>query len=209
MIIIYIVFVFLYIRYLKPAARGTFFWSKKNWKEILRTEFWENPHYESEWWNDIHLVGDKDANYAAMVMRFLSSDLPWDKLISWLKDNKNAFRDNPPTWLSKEWLTLIPKQYRDQVWDDDEYEELCLRLERVGQEFRARGLQPLLDDEETNDDETLEDIHQEKEKLPKNENEGVIEEKNDDIPRTETNHTDDVNENENRNNSPTGESTSS
>eukprot|EP00948_MAST-09A_sp_MAST-9A-sp1_P003218 g3218.t1 len=107
MIIIYIALVLIYFSYLKPEARETFYWSKQNWKDILRTDWWDNPHYESDWWNDIHLVGDKDANYAAMVMRFLSSDLPWDKLISWLKDNKNAFKNNPPTWLSKEWLTLI------------------------------------------------------------------------------------------------------
>eukprot|EP00948_MAST-09A_sp_MAST-9A-sp1_P003733 g3733.t1 len=174
--------------------------------------WWDNPLYESDGWKDIHLIGDEGANYASMVHTFLSTDLPWDKLVPWLEDNKNTFKSNPPTWLSKEWLTLIPKQYRDQVWDDDEYEELCVRIEGVEQEFIAREFQPLVDDEEVNDDETLEDIHQEKEKLPKNDNEGVIEEKNDDIPRTETNtnnHTDEVNENENRNNSPTGESTSS
>eukprot|EP00948_MAST-09A_sp_MAST-9A-sp1_P000160 g160.t1 len=106
-------------------------------------------------------------------------------------DNKNTFKNSPPRWLSKEWLTLIPKQHRDEVWDGNEYEELCLRLEHVEQEFAAREFQPLLDDEEVNHEPKLEDVHQEKENLPKND------------------HTDEVNENENRNNSPTGESTSS
>eukprot|EP00948_MAST-09A_sp_MAST-9A-sp1_P001479 g1479.t1 len=209
MIIIYISFAGVYFRYLKVEARKTFFWSKENWKDILRTEFWENAHYESDEWNDIHLIGDKGANYAAMVLKFLSSDLPWDKLISWLKDSKNTFKDNPPTWLSKEWLTLIPKQHRDQVWDNDEYEELCLRLEHVEQEFTNSRFQPLPDDEEGSDDETLEDGHGERETVPKNDTEGVIEEKNDDIPSTETNHNHEVIDNENRNNPPTGESTSS
>eukprot|EP00948_MAST-09A_sp_MAST-9A-sp1_P001247 g1247.t1 len=150
---------------LLKEARETFYWSKQNWKDILRTEWWDNPLYESSEWNDIHLIGDKGANYAAMILKFVSGDLPWDKLVSWLNDNKDAFRDNPPTWLSKEWLTLIPKQYRDKVWDDDEYEDLCLRLELVERGFTNNRFQPLVDDEEVNDDETLEDIHQEKEKL--------------------------------------------
>eukprot|EP00948_MAST-09A_sp_MAST-9A-sp1_P001147 g1147.t1 len=209
MIIMYICFVIAYLTYLKPEARETFYWSKQNWKDILRTEWWDNPLYESDRWNDIHLIGDRGANYARMVNNFLSSDLPWDKLISWLKDNKNTFKNNPPTWLSKEWLTFIPKQYRDKVWDNDEYEELCLRLEYVEQEFTNSRFQQLLDDEEGSDNETLEDIHQEKEKVPKNDDEGVIEEKNDDISRTETNHIDEVNDKENRNNPSTGEATSS
>eukprot|EP00948_MAST-09A_sp_MAST-9A-sp1_P000541 g541.t1 len=201
LISIYIVFVILYLRCLTPKGRETFFWSKKNWSDILRTEWWENPHYESTEWNDIHLIGNEDANYAAMVNNFSSYYLPWDKLTLWLNDNKNHFKNNPPTWLSKEWLTLIPKQHRDEIWDNDEYDELLLRLERVEEEFRNSRSQGLLESEEVNDDNTLE---------VQNDTQGVIEEKNDDIPRTQPrNHANEVNDNENRNNPPTEESTSS
>eukprot|EP00948_MAST-09A_sp_MAST-9A-sp1_P000699 g699.t1 len=67
LVIIYIALVFAYFSYLKPEARETFYWSEQNWKDILRTEWWENPHYESDGWKDIHLIGDKGANYARMV----------------------------------------------------------------------------------------------------------------------------------------------
>eukprot|EP00948_MAST-09A_sp_MAST-9A-sp1_P001677 g1677.t1 len=197
--------------------------SYKKLESLFETEFnwWENPHYESEWWNDIHLIGDKGANYAAMVSKFLSKDLPWDRLISWLRDNKNTFKNRPPIWLSKEWLALIPKRYRDDVWSDDEYDELCLRLEYVEEEFTNSRFQSLLDDQEVNDHETLEDVHQknDKEKIPleTGDAEGMIEEKNDDISRREqqeernpTNDTDEAaNNSENPNNSPIEDSTSS
>jgi hypothetical protein len=117
----YAVIVLSYLRYLKPEARTTFLWSKETWKDILSTEWWNNPHYESDEWEDIHLIGDKDANYAGMILNFLSADLPWEKLVRWLKEKKTSFKDNPPTWLSEEWLKLIPENRRNEVWNEEEY----------------------------------------------------------------------------------------
>eukprot|EP00948_MAST-09A_sp_MAST-9A-sp1_P000457 g457.t1 len=160
---VYVVIVLSYFRYLKPEARTTFFWSKETWKDILSTEWWDNPHYESWWWEDIHLIGDKDANCAAMIRKFLNADLPWEKLLPWLKEKKTSFKDNPPTWLSEEWLKLIPETRRNEVWNQEEYLELCETIRRAEATFRRTNLRNNLFLEHT-DDEEIQNNDQEKEK---------------------------------------------
>eukprot|EP00948_MAST-09A_sp_MAST-9A-sp1_P000193 g193.t1 len=153
---IYVVIVLSYLRYLKPEARTTFLWSEENWKDILSTEWWNNPHYESDYWMDIYLIGNKDANYAAMIHRFLSADLPWEKLVAWLNEKKTSFKDNPPTWLSEEWLKLIPETRRNEVWNEREYLELCEMIHRVEDEFRRSILEDVDNEEKQNDDQEKE-----------------------------------------------------
>eukprot|EP00948_MAST-09A_sp_MAST-9A-sp1_P000340 g340.t1 len=153
----YVVIALSYLRYLKPEARTTFFWSNDNWKDILSTEWLENPHYESDEWEDIHLIGDKDANYAGMVQKFLNADLPWGKLVSWLKEKKTTFKQNPPTWLSEDWLKLIPENRRNEVWNEREYLELCETIRRFEQKFktetiRARSMLENVDNREIQND---------------------------------------------------------
>ena len=142
----YLVIVLSYLRYLKPEARTTFFWSKETWKDILSTEWWNNPHYESDGWKDINLIGNKGANYARMIHDFLSTDLPWEKLVSWLKEKKTTFKHNPPTWLLEEWLKLIPETRRNEVWNEREYLELCEIIRRAEDEFTRTKIRGILED---------------------------------------------------------------
>eukprot|EP00948_MAST-09A_sp_MAST-9A-sp1_P000706 g706.t1 len=157
----YLVIVLSYLRYLKPEARTTFFWSKETWKDILSTEWWNNPHYESDGWKDINLIGNRDANYARMIHIFLSADLPWEKLVPWLKEKKTSFKHNPPTWLSEEWLKLIPENRRNEVWNEEEYLELCGMIRRVEEDFRRKQRGIILEDV---DNAEIENDDQEKEK---------------------------------------------
>eukprot|EP00948_MAST-09A_sp_MAST-9A-sp1_P000853 g853.t1 len=125
---------YLYFRLLKPGAWKTFVWSNENWKDKLRNEFWEST-YESDVWEDIHLVGDKDAHYAGMIAQYLETDLPWDKLTAWLKENRTRFRNTPPSWLTIEWLDLLPKDVRADVWDNAQYGDLKYRIREVEKAF--------------------------------------------------------------------------
>eukprot|EP00941_MAST-03F_sp_MAST-3F-sp1_P004157 g4157.t1 len=100
----------------------------------LRNEFWEST-YESDVWEDIHLVGDKDAHYAGMIAQYLETDLPWDKLTAWLKENRTRFRNTPPSWLTIEWLDLLPKDVRADVWDNAQYGDLKYRIREVEKAF--------------------------------------------------------------------------
>eukprot|EP00948_MAST-09A_sp_MAST-9A-sp1_P001961 g1961.t1 len=163
LIAIYVIVILAYFRYLKREARTTFLWSKENWKDILSTEWWNNPHYESDGWKDIHLIGNKDAHLARMIHNFLSTDLPWEKLVPWLKENKTTFKLHPPTWLSEQWLKLIPENQRNEVWNEREYLELCETIRRVEKQFRRKHLRNILFLEHT-DDEEMQNDDQEKEK---------------------------------------------
>eukprot|EP00948_MAST-09A_sp_MAST-9A-sp1_P002970 g2970.t1 len=130
----YVIAVYGYFRLLKPEAWKTFVWSNENWKDKLRNEFWEST-YNSDLWDDIHLLGDKDAHYAGMVLQYLKTDLPWDKLTAWLKENRTTFRNAPPSWLTVEWLQLLPKDVRANVWDNDQYSDLKHQIREVEKAF--------------------------------------------------------------------------
>eukprot|EP00948_MAST-09A_sp_MAST-9A-sp1_P004106 g4106.t1 len=130
----YVFAVCVYFHLLKPGAWKTFVWSNENWKDKLGNEWWENT-YDSEEWEDIHLLGDKDAHYAAMIMHYLETDLPWDKLTAWLQEKKTTFRNDPPTWLTVEWLNLLSKDVRANVWDTREYSDLKIRIQEVEKAF--------------------------------------------------------------------------
>eukprot|EP00948_MAST-09A_sp_MAST-9A-sp1_P000603 g603.t1 len=135
--LLYVIAVYLYFRLLKPGAWKTFVWSNENWKDKLRNEFWEST-YNSDLWEDIHLAGDKDAHYASMIVQYLETDLPWDKLTTWLKEKKTTFRNTPPSWLTIEWLDLLPKDVRTNVWDNPEYGDLKHRIREVEKAFSMK-----------------------------------------------------------------------
>eukprot|EP00948_MAST-09A_sp_MAST-9A-sp1_P002424 g2424.t1 len=120
----YVLAVATYFLSLEPGAWRTFVWSKESWKEKLKNEFWENPYF-SDFWEDSNLIGDMDAHYAAMVNIMLETDLPWNLLITWLKEKKSSFKRSPPIWLSQKWLALIPQHIKNEVWSTVELEELC------------------------------------------------------------------------------------
>eukprot|EP00948_MAST-09A_sp_MAST-9A-sp1_P002179 g2179.t1 len=134
----YVIAVFIYFRLLKSGAWKTFIWSNENWKDKLRNEWWANPTYESNEWGDIHLFGDIDAHYSGMVLQYLETDLPWGKLTDWLKRNKQTFRANPPIWLTKDWLALIPKNVQDKVWDPVEYRDLLRHISKIENAFSVQ-----------------------------------------------------------------------
>eukprot|EP00948_MAST-09A_sp_MAST-9A-sp1_P004221 g4221.t1 len=77
-----------------------------------------------------------DAHYAGMVLFYLETDLPWDKLTAWLKEKKTTFRNTPPSWLTIEWLNLLPKDVRDAVWDNAQFRELTYRIREVEDRFK-------------------------------------------------------------------------
>eukprot|EP00948_MAST-09A_sp_MAST-9A-sp1_P002108 g2108.t1 len=179
LIVMYVCLVMWYFRYLKPEARKSFLWSRVNWKDVLSSEWWDSPHYGSDWWMDVHLIGDKDANYAAMVQRFLSTDLPWNKLVPWLQGKKNTLKESPPTWLSIEWLQLIPKKQREKIWHAEEYAELCDEIRRVEEEFRRGNFESIVREDENDSNEDILERYQEKEKGRTNTaNENTQEEQN-------------------------------
>eukprot|EP00948_MAST-09A_sp_MAST-9A-sp1_P002578 g2578.t1 len=130
----YIIAVYVYFQLLKPGAWKTFVWSKENWKNKLRNEWWENT-YNSDVWEDIHLIGHKDAHYAGMILLYLDTDLPWDKLTAWLKEKKTTFRNTPPTWLTVEWLVSLPKKVIADVWNIAEYRDLLDQIREVEDKF--------------------------------------------------------------------------
>eukprot|EP00948_MAST-09A_sp_MAST-9A-sp1_P000058 g58.t1 len=132
---VYVVVVYVYFQLLKPGAWKTFIWSDENWKDKLRNEWWTST-YKSGIWEDIHLIGDKDAHYAGMVLYYSETDLPWDKLTAWLKEKKTTFRNTPPTWLSIEWLNLLPKNVIADVWNIAEYQDLLDRICEVEERFQ-------------------------------------------------------------------------
>ena len=134
----YVLAVCVYFYSLQPGAWKTFVWSSENWKDKLGNEWWVNPTYDSNEWKDIHLLGDKDAHYAAMIMQYLETDLPWDKLTAWLQEKKTTFRNDPPTWLTVEWLNLLPKDVKAKVWDTVQYSDLKHQLREVEKAFSMK-----------------------------------------------------------------------
>eukprot|EP00948_MAST-09A_sp_MAST-9A-sp1_P000681 g681.t1 len=169
----YIVVICIYFRQLKPGAWRTFVLSNGNWKDTLRNEFWENT-YDSEIWDDITLIGDKDANYAAMVLKYLNTDLPWDLLTDWLKEKKRTtFQVNLPTWLTIEWLALVPEHVKVKVWKPVEYRDLLRRIRIVESQFasfrndESRNMPMILQREDTDDeDEKTSDATNDEQKAP-------------------------------------------
>eukprot|EP00948_MAST-09A_sp_MAST-9A-sp1_P003624 g3624.t1 len=137
----------------------TFFYSKKTWRGILRDEIWNERNYVSSYWNNPLLVGDEDAHYAAMIAKYLASDLPWDKLKKWIISKKGDFLIDPPLWLTNDWISLIPKKIRNQVWTSDEMLDLKDSL-RQGGRMRVDSMSPQfskhkLGDTERNKEKTL------------------------------------------------------
>merc|ERR1711871_784927 len=61
-------------------------------------------------------MGNEDAHYAGLILHYLTSDLPWDKLKAWLILRKPKFLVDPPVWLTESWLLLIPEGIRKEVW---------------------------------------------------------------------------------------------
>eukprot|EP00948_MAST-09A_sp_MAST-9A-sp1_P001288 g1288.t1 len=135
--LLYVLTVYVYFRMLKPGAWKTFIWSNKNWRGKLRSEWWKST-YESIMWEDIHLIGDRDAHYAGMILCYLETDLPWKKLTAWLKERKTIFRDTPPTWLTAEWLVSLPKKVIADVWNISEYRDLLDQICEVEKSFAAK-----------------------------------------------------------------------
>eukprot|EP00948_MAST-09A_sp_MAST-9A-sp1_P001137 g1137.t1 len=66
------------------------------------------------------------------------TDLPWDKLTAWLQEKKTTFRNDPPTWLTVEWLNLLPKDVRANVWDNAQYGDLKHRIREVEKAFSMK-----------------------------------------------------------------------
>jgi len=136
----------------------TFFFSKKTWRGILRDEIWNERNYVSSYWNNPLLVGDEDAHYAAMIAKYLASDLPWDKLKKWIISKKGDFLIDPPLWLTNDWISLIPKKIRNQIWTSDEMLDLKDSIRQGGRNFDSMSQQfskHKLGDTERNKEKTL------------------------------------------------------
>eukprot|EP00948_MAST-09A_sp_MAST-9A-sp1_P001756 g1756.t1 len=102
----------------------TFVFSTRNWKDVLRGELWDEWDFGSYYWGNSLLMGNEDAHYAGLIVHYLTSDLPLDKLKAWLILRKPNFLVDPPVWLTESWLLLIPEGIRNEVWTSAEMIDL-------------------------------------------------------------------------------------
>jgi len=112
----------------------SFLFSTVNWKQTLRDELWDIAHHCSDFWDIPELIGDHDANHAAMIRLYKNSDLPWEKIKRWLKRNKAAFLRKPPLWMTPSWFDFLTPQVKEYVWEEPgELEELIAKVKEVCQ----------------------------------------------------------------------------
>eukprot|EP00948_MAST-09A_sp_MAST-9A-sp1_P002393 g2393.t1 len=111
---------------------STFLFSTTNWKETLRDELWDIPMHSSLDWGIPELVGDHDANHAAHISAYMSCDLPWKKITTWLQRKKAAFLESPPLWMTPEWFDNLTPEVKRNVWSQPgELEELITKVKEV------------------------------------------------------------------------------
>lgn len=130
--ILYLLVVIVFFLSIKTGTWKTFLWSTVNWSDTLRDEIWYQWNQGSQYWNIESLNGDENAHYAGLIARYNVNDLPWDKLKEWLMTQKSTFLNQPPLWLSTEWISCIPLNVRNKVWDAKELQELCNRIVEIG-----------------------------------------------------------------------------
>eukprot|EP00948_MAST-09A_sp_MAST-9A-sp1_P003901 g3901.t1 len=107
-----------------------FFFSTVSGPEVIGRECWDDHVSFSKFWEVKHLIGDKDANYAALVAKVHPSYIPWAKVKSWLKSKKYHLETTVlPPWLSKSWLKIIPDKYVEQIWHEEEINAILLKIE--------------------------------------------------------------------------------
>eukprot|EP00948_MAST-09A_sp_MAST-9A-sp1_P001684 g1684.t1 len=136
---LYVIVFGVFLALLRKNTWHTFFFSTVSWKETLEKEFLKDRFAGSMLWNERMLLGDEDANYAALIAMYCDRDLPWGKLEEWLQRKKVAFGRSPPVWMSTKWISLIPKERRGAIWNTDEFSALLDVVGKVEKEF-ARQL---------------------------------------------------------------------
>eukprot|EP00948_MAST-09A_sp_MAST-9A-sp1_P000841 g841.t1 len=115
----------------------TFLFSTVNWKQTLRDELWDIPHHDSGHWGIPELLGDHDANHAAHIAKYLTCDLPWDKITAWLLRKKDAFRESPPLWMTPEWFDNLTPEVKLKVWTrPGELEQLINKVKQICDEAK-------------------------------------------------------------------------
>ena len=160
-IIMYAFVILIFILNIDPNARASFFWSRVNWKMTLRDELWESVYNGSVYWNEPSLLGNVDAHHAGHVALYLENDLPWDKLSEWLKSRKNALSNNPPIWMSVQWMQHVPEIIRNDVWSDIEYKMLMEKVKTLDREWNEIRMESLKEKTKEKEKDIPNDILQE------------------------------------------------
>lgn len=131
LVVLYIFSVSIFLANIDESLTS-FLFSTVNWKETLRDELWDIALHSSGDWKIPALVGDHDANRAAHIQNYKTTDLPWCKIKIWLTRKKASFLEKPPLWMTPQWFDNLTSEVKRSVWKEPgELEELLEKVKEI------------------------------------------------------------------------------